>query len=293
MFIVCNYLDVENKNARTDGFVVENCSEYNEALEDYVIVCREHRIENVIEWARNNMGNRFDMFRKQLEISKEKAMVFVKAKGGIKSYTEEMIEQAGGLDTFMEIYCKPVQSQTIGKSTGVLDENNSNGEIEQILETVESESDTNQEDVEVFPQEEIIESEKEQITEIQPKQELPRELEEPEKITPVRVPEKVCNSACIYNSDGTFKGFTDGQVLTMLNHLKTLDKRIALNTLNPDYVLSTEELDESQAILDSISPSVYKAFFLFMSKNVTGELDRIRTSVLLDQFASFVQSLNK
>lgn len=110
-----------------------------------------------------------------------------------------------------------------------------------------------------------------------------------------KVEEKLsgCGKNCIYNSDGTFKGFHDGQIMSMLQQLKDLDKRIALETLNPEYVLDKESLAEAATFLETVSPAVFKGFILeYMTKPVS-ETDFIRVSVLLDKFAGYLDSLCK
>lgn len=104
---------------------------------------------------------------------------------------------------------------------------------------------------------------------------------------------KECACDCIYNSDGSFKGFTEGQLLNMLTHLRELDSRIALDGLDPEYVMTEEELQVAMEHLEEFSPSIFKAFFLRSVQSAKSETERIRCSQLIDQLLSFLQSLNK
>lgn len=101
---------------------------------------------------------------------------------------------------------------------------------------------------------------------------------------------------CIYDKDGVFKGFTEGQRLTMLNKLHELDKEIALGTLNPEYVLNKDELDEAKVLLESYSSGAFKSFFIHYVELVRlhgSEADFMRISNLLDEFITFAQSFNR
>lgn len=102
-----------------------------------------------------------------------------------------------------------------------------------------------------------------------------------------------CGKNCIYNSDGTFKGFHDGQIVFLLQQLKDLDKRVALDTLDPEYILDRESLNETSTFLESISPTVFKGFILEYIGRAESELDFIRVSVILDKFAEYLDSLCK
>ena len=102
-----------------------------------------------------------------------------------------------------------------------------------------------------------------------------------------------CVCDCIYNSDGSFKGFTEGQILNLLIHLRELDSRVALEGLNPDYIMTEEELQASVEHLEEFSPSIFKAFFLRSVQSAKSETERIRCSQLIDQLLDFLQSLNK
>lgn len=277
MFIITNYLDVEAESRRTDGFVVEECGDYVPELAGYVIVCREHRVSTILEWAQNNMGDKYKLFEKQFGMNKQKAMMFIRIKGGIKSFTEEFMMQAGGLEQFKELYCK---------------------------EEPKPEPEPEPEPIpELEPEPTEPEPEPVEPAEPEPEPEPVEPIESVELAEPEPVPTEIirenllgnagCHNGCIFNSDGTFKGFTEGQIVSLLRQLRELDNRIAMDTLHPDYILTKQELEESIDVLDKVSPSLYKAFILSEAQNATDEIDRIRTSVMLDKFSSFITTLNR
>lgn len=358
MFIVCNYLDVSRLDAVPDGFVVEECSQYDDALNGYAIICREHRIENVMDWARTNMGAKFPMFEKQLSINKTKAMCFIKAKGKIKSFTEEFVLSCGSLEKFKEAY--GIGKVVSAPSDSVHEDSISNDGVEDEvvdvtgdstgMEVADNAADQSNEVVEQSASGGISVAEKggldsapiqdvgsvvmpivdtpiestsaiketkltdEKETEVTDEKETVINVMEPaiEEINPNDTDqlryaaiqksdeESGCNSAIhkyqqddIYNSDGSFKGFTEGQVLKLLQHLKELDNRIALDDLDPDYVMTTEEIEMAATYLDSVAPSIFKAFFIREVSNADSEVSRIRISAILNHLATFIASLNK
>lgn len=298
MFIICNYLDICNKHNLPDGFIVEECEVYDESLSDYVVVCQSYRTENVLAWAESNMGDKFQMFMKQFNINPSKAMMFVRLEGKIKSYTEDMVMQAGGLEEFKKLYCKPlgndVQTIDVGDVRAAQDESDDMTVAEQHKNDVAG-SQTDEPEIVEDPyacdsledpgrlcdqnEDSVVEEDKHMVDTQSQTSEKTRVI-------------KYCNEMCIYNSDGTFKGFTEGQIVNMLGHLKELDKRIAMDTLNPEYILSDDELQEAAPFLDTIAPSVYKAFVTYIVLNASSETDRIRASVMLDNMCSFLNSMN-
>ena len=291
MFIICNYLDVCNKHNLPDGFLVEECCDYDESLADYAIVYQSYRESNILAWAEANMGDKYQMFKKQFAINPTKAMIFIRLKGEIKSYTEDLVMQSGGLEEFKKLYCKP-----LGNNVQTLELNDVSAS-EQVLPTTDSEEETEPEVVE--DQTEIVEdpyayendSENENESECQTEDSEVYSASEEKENTQSKVI-KYCNEMCIYNSDGSFKGFTEGQIVSMLSHLKELDKRIAMDTLNPEYILTEDELRNAAPFLDTIAPSVFKAFITYLVLNASSETDRIRSSVMLDNLCSFLNSMN-
>ena len=196
-----------------------------------------------------------------------------------------------GLEEFKKLYCKP-----LGNNVQTLELNDVSAS-EQVLPTTDSEEETEPEVVE--DQTEIVEdpyayendSENENESECQTEDSEVYSASEEKENTQSKVI-KYCNEMCIYNSDGSFKGFTEGQIVSMLSHLKELDKRIAMDTLNPEYILTEDELRNAAPFLDTIAPSVFKAFITYLVLNASSETDRIRSSVMLDNLCSFLNSMN-
>lgn len=344
MFIICNNLDIEHKNARTDGVIVEECETYDPTLSDYVVVCREHKLPSVMEWVDTNMGKRKNMFYSQFDHDPKKAMIFVKHAGGIDSFTGELVSQAGGLQQFRDIYCKPApETEDNFKPLTAFDTSTTSTLSETDSEIAADESDTeatskpelSETQLPLYPplvqvpplpesaqlefdefdasenpeepedwfmhsdtetqeltKQSVIESEPESGIPIQAQEVCESEVLEEAHTKSSNLPNeqttKFCTQNCIYNSDGSFKGFTEGQILTMLAELKHLDERIVRGTLDPDYILEEHDMPKASALVEQLSPSAIKDFFLFEVKCAKCEEDRIRVSQLLDRLATFV-----
>lgn len=324
MFIVCNYLDVCRETDVPDGFIVEQCSAYDESLNGLVVICREHRIGNVLDWAKTNMGAKYPMFEKQFSINKTKAMCFIKAKGSIKSFTEELVLSCGGIDEFKKMF---------------LTENTTQPETDEVLELddvtvsepiVEPEPVDEPEPVTVVQSATVSENEAklgpsaEDVADImkasgvgptmhvnttQVLNSFPMDsvrnaaisgsddferLDEIKRAGEVnRFEERKCHRDCIYNADGSFKGFTEGDILSLVAKLRDMNNRIALDDLDPDKVLTKSEFAQVATYLDTVSPSIIKAFILHELDNVSTETDRIRMSAVLDKLSTFISTLNK
>lgn len=313
MFIVCNYLDVCKKDDVRDGFVVEQCSVYDKSLESLVVVCREHRISNVLDWAKTNMGTKYPMFEKQFGINKTKAMCFIKAKGGIKSFTEELVISCGGLEAFKKMFMVEgpevdfVEPESVEEAEPAV--------VETTTEPVTSATAMPKSVAEPSPVT-VVEQPKVESSPVDAPVTsqivTPIPVVEPEVRTfdteyrnasfsgtdeferrDEQKEEKVCHRDCIYNADGSFKGFTEGDILSLVAKLRDMNNRIALDDLDPDKVLTKSEFTQVATYLDTVSPSIIKAFILHELDNVTTETDRIRMSAILDKLSTFIMTLNK
>lgn len=301
MFIVCNYLDVCKKTDVPDGFIVEQCSVYDESLAELVVICREHRIANVLDWAKTNMGAKYPMFEKQFGINKTKAMCFIKAKGSIKSFTEELVLSCGGIDEFKKMFLiTPEEDES--DTEDVLEFEDTGDAVTISDPVVESEPLPEPEPVVPEP---VVTPEPAHLSEpvVQTLDSFPMDnirnaavsgSDEFERLDDSNhSEEKKCHRDCIYNADGSFKGFTEGDILNLVAKLRDMDNRIALDDLDPDKVLTKSEFAQVATYLDTVSPSIIKAFILHELDNVSTETDRIRMSAVLDKLSTFISTLNK
>ena len=302
MFIVCNYLDVSRSDEIPDGFKVEECSAYSPELEGYCIICREHRVSNVMDWARNNMtGSKFSMFEKQMGLNKEKAMCFLKAKGSIKSFTEEFVISVGGIEQFKDTYGVKEPEVEEEPKEEVKDEPKGEVAEAEVTAPVVESVPTTSKVVRTEPtlSESIIPMEQpvaEQVIIPEPQRVVaPMEVEEvvPTMAELRREPQTVCHQDCIYQTDGTFKGFSEGQVLKLLSQLKEFDKRVMMDDLDPEYVLTADEVHQATQCLDAVAPSVFKSFMLRELDSANTEIDRIRVSAIMNHLTAFITTLNK
>lgn len=324
-------LDVCKTNAIPDGFIVEDCGEKYPELSGYSIICREHRISEVLDWAKETLGVKYPMFEKQFSVSKTKAMTFIRVKLGIKSFTSEFVNSCGSVEEFMKQYCSSDdQVSTTEKSDITVSENEAS--ISELGDTIGTTTTTEQNDLHDdtgFEEELITEQKSEDSEDAANTTTECLQTEESEDITDVDnkdgesevcvgesealvedselIAEKPstdeesdelqisheCPAGCIYDSSGEFKGFSEGQILNMLQHLKDLDDRICLDSLNPDDIMTDNELQQSMVYLDTVAPSVFKAFLMQEVESVKTESDKIRVSAMLNKFSGFLYQLSR
>lgn len=346
MFAVCNYLEISDNEHITDGFVVEDCGEHYEELYGYFVVCREHRVTHVFDWAKMNMGVFFTQFEKQFKINQKKAMRFIASNGKIASFTEEYVESCGGVEKFKQLYCYSSQPEV--RVDTVVEEEQKVSSAGALSPQPESQHDPQPESKPVMhtrhsfigdtvehpkPQQPIMTQEPPSewklgtqsancfvadsfnpvdVTEPEPQLQPAITVSEPESQTEPKPtmqsavsfvdssPNSIASAAqltaspesVLFNSDGSFKGFKEGQIVNMLQQLRELDNRIALDTLNPDNILNEEEIRKSAELIDTLAPSVFKGFILDELKHVKTESDFIRVTSLLNNFSSYIVSLN-
>ena len=347
MLIICNYFDISNHIGDTD-IIIENCEDFYPELAGYSVICKEFRIQDVIDWIVNNTGSNANRFEKQLKIDSSKALNMLKLQFKIESYTKEIVDNLGGIDKYKEILLANQPASVFGED--VTETESAVDSADFSLQNVESFLDTPTESNIIFEEDNVSDTESiisdlknvevdnnvdtENNNEIKNSEEMVGDAAMPEvsdsfsemsdtldflgesvatsntvsaleaysvkdkhnaveSVVNTQKQRNTCVCDCIYNSDGSFKGFTEGQILKLLNELRELDNRIALDDLNPDYVMSTEELQMAVEKLEDFSPAVFKAFFIRSAQGATTETERIRCSQLIDQFINFLQSLNK
>lgn len=296
MNILCKFFDAVCEKDFSEGYLIERCAEVDNELSDYVIICTESKAAQLKEWARENLGEKFTMFEKQFLVNSQKAMVFIKVLYKIDSFTSDFVDFVGGKEEFFRLYGeikqleKPKEAEEVTQETSIFDD------------LADEESEVAAEEALGVGEESTEAVVKELMTAID---ESVTETKESNESTEVVVDEftteesgllqtekSVCPRPCIFNTDGSFKGFTEGEIVSMLSLLNELDSRIALDTLNPKYILTANEMKEALPTLDMIAPSVYKAFIMHMVSGCTDETERIRVTVLLDKLSTYINTLS-
>lgn len=303
MFTVCNFLEISNTKDIPDGFIVEECSKYYSELNNFFVICREHREQLMLEWVQGSLGQFYPLFEKQFSLNKRTAMSFLAANGKIASYTQEFVESCGGVERFKEIYTdNSFQfSEDLTQTEPENSEPDAPDEPADITEPEESMEPT--EEMGVLEEDFIGDNEVELVEECHStgsdnSAELSQDVltqseSETEEFCIAPNFQNRCGNECIYNADGSLRGLTEGEILNLLSKLREVDKRISLQSLDPDYVMTKDELLQTVNYLETLSPSIFKGFILYTIEKATTEAERIRISAILDEMANYVTSLNK
>lgn len=290
MNILCKFFDAVCEKDFSDGHLIERCAEFDNELNDYVIICTESKAAQLKEWARENLGDKFSMFEKQFSVNSQKAMVFIKVLYKIDSFTKDFVDFVGGKEEFFRLYGDVKQpepeevAEPLTQTKSVFDDL-ADSEEEPIAESEET-------------LKELMTAIEEPKTEEETKEKPSESVEQPsdglvmDEMKLLQTEKQVCPRPCIFNMDGSFKGFTEGEIVSMLSLLNELDSRIAIDTLNPKYILTADEMKEALPTLDMIAPSVYKAFVMHMVSGCTDETERIRVTVLLDKLSTYINTLS-
>lgn len=108
MLKICEFFEVQKGavTGDTDAFVlVENCSQYDTALQNYSIVCRRYNLDQVLQWVNDEgfgmQGYVSDCFEGGLY---KVALDIVKSSLAISYYTSEFVKQHGSSQAFLDYY---------------------------------------------------------------------------------------------------------------------------------------------------------------------------------------------
>lgn len=81
---------------------------------------------------------------------------------------------------------------------------------------------------------------------------------------------------------------SEGEIAESLHKLKDLNAKLALGGLDPDLVLSNQDLENVYRKVYTYPPDVFKAFILAYLKSVNSETERFRISAMIDDFVKFI-----
>ena len=81
---------------------------------------------------------------------------------------------------------------------------------------------------------------------------------------------------------------SEGEIAESLRKLKDLNAKLALGGLDPDLVLSNQDLEDVYRKVYTYPPDVFKAFILAYLKSVNSETERFRISAMIDDFVKFI-----
>lgn len=305
MFSICEYLNVCKKDSIPDGSLIEECGDfYPEVLDSFCIICRDHEMKRVEDWIRQNITQNTEHCVKMFLHSPGKFLSFIRSSRHVTSYTDEFINAAGGIQGFLDTYT----TNSMGNYGNVC---NSMIPADSIAE---EHTDTASESVPLFHEkqsansingaEHLAEPYKDELPVANTKSTKDDTLDssldtlfdnkngsksEPVVESVVKRVEVIEEVHKIQNYDPKLiTQITDEDILDSLMHLRELDSRISLDGLDPGMVLNDSQLKQAYDMIESYPPAVLKEFVLDLLTCVNSNVERIRVSSLLDDFATYI-----
>lgn len=106
---IYSFLDIAKKgramSPSLEKFVVEECADYDSALEDYVVVCHEDSLEQLKAWIVDNCKKIGNHACRNIDSGKyAHALSIVKSACRIHSFTEQYVMDAGSIQGFLDRY---------------------------------------------------------------------------------------------------------------------------------------------------------------------------------------------
>lgn len=316
MIDICDFLTVCNSEEPT-GVIIEKCGEYNGALKEFVLVLEPDKIPILENWIRNNVRQMQDHCIQMLENEPQSTFRYLMRMKNLKECTSEFVADAGGIQQFLDKYeyVLPKHEESTSEST---EEANTNSLPDDTADSKEETSSA--EEVEIVHSK-SLEDEQDTMGDTDVKSEaatvrqatnVPNSSSEPEQVAVMKqdepeikesTPEPIVikkqtkiveetihrkvQNVMDYNPD-LIEKISDGDIQKSVEKLKELENKIALGGLDPNLVLTDEDLQTIYKRVYTYAPDVFKSFFLAYLKSVTSETERFRISAVVDDFVKFI-----
>ncbi|MEY8333060.1 hypothetical protein AALB53_08150 [Lachnospiraceae bacterium 47-T17] len=287
---ILQFLDVSTSESIPSGFVIESCGDKYADLAGCYVYCSEYNAAGLKDWVLNNLGVHAEHFATIFDTKPKQAMSFVAMNCNYKSYTDVMVNACGGEQQFLDKYCKRHMATSTDCSAGMSESmnNDSNVDTESVSEHRVMEN-TNALDMEreaMVKAASELRSEAEKL--LQDARKKQEQLEEREKA----FDKKVAALDDLFDDEGNLIAFNEPEnVIRTLQKLEKLNKDIHIDGLAPDEMLSIEDIPKAVSMLETLSPKLFKKFFISYLEEVKedpDELKLIRRSVLSNELALFI-----
>lgn len=308
-------LRLERKDSAVEA-EVEDCGEYYDELADYCIT---------FEYTEESDACIAAMFN-QLKLPQIVQLYQNDIKTFFKSFfegeclTDAYIERAGGLQTVLESITVPEEEPTPEEPEPTLeDELPDEVTTEEPIETTEEQS---AEPADVAPAEEVTadasntETEQETVGEAEALENADaaneNEVQEnfemganqsavlsEEGIKKIEdlvtrldqcvslLTDKYDDVKAVFNSDGSFKGFSERNFVEIADSIRKLDDSVDLGDISSEDVLTEEEIKSIANEMDVFAPSLFKQFVINLCTTAESERDRLYVSNLLTKFVEY------
>ena len=309
MIDICEFLDVSDIK-KPSGQVIEDCEDYNGALKDFVLVLEPDRISLLEIWIKNNVRTMQDHCIEMLKNEPKSTFKYLMHMRNLSECTSEFVSEAGGIQQFLDKYRRKLstpQEETPASAEDALSDDAEETTQEHTEETVEitkedskeASSDVSTETPTVIKENVITHeddymdasadhSDATEVTEI--KENVPAAGTTdvtPEVIVTKKVIHKTVTRVMDYDPK-LIDSIAEGEIAESLRKLKDLNAKLALGGLDPDLVLSNQDLEDVYRKVYTYPPDVFKAFILAYLKSVNSETERFRISAMIDDFVKFI-----
>lgn len=309
MIDICEFLDVSDVK-KPSGQVIENCEDYNGALKDFVLVLEPDRISLLETWIKNNVRMMQDHCIEMLKNEPKSTFKYLMHMRNLSECTSEFVSEAGGIQQFLDKYRRKLstpQEETTASAEDASSDDVEEAHQEHAEEPVEITKEDSKEAFSDAPTETPTVIKEHVITREDDYMDASADHSDATEVTEIKenvptagttdvTPEVIVTKKVIHKTVTRVMDYdpklidliSEGEIAESLRKLKDLNAKLALGGLDPDLVLSNQDLEDVYRKVYTYPPDVFKAFILAYLKSVNSETERFRISAMIDDFVKFI-----
>lgn len=309
MIDICEFLDVSDVK-KPSGQVIENCEDYNGALKDFVLVLEPDKISLLETWIKNNVRMMQDHCIEMLKNEPKSTFKYLMHMRNLSECTSEFVSEAGGIQQFLDKYRRKLstpQEETSASAEDASSDDAEEAHQEHAEEPVEITKEDSKEAFSDAPTETPTVIKEHVITREDDYMDASADHSDATEVTEIKenvptigtadvTPEVIVTKKVIHKTVTRVMDYdpklidliSEGEIAESLRKLKDLNAKLALGGLDPDLVLSNQDLDDVYRKVYTYPPDVFKAFILAYLKSVNSETERFRISAMIDDFVKFI-----
>lgn len=309
MIDICEFLDVSDVK-KPSGQVIENCEDYNGALKDFVLVLEPDRISLLETWIKNNVRMMQDHCIEMLKNEPKSTFKYLMHMRNLSECTSEFVSEAGGIQQFLDKYRRKLstpQEETTASAEDASSDDVEEAHQEHAEEPVEITKEDSKEAFSDAPTETPTVIKEHVITREDDYMDASADRSDATEVTEIKenvpttgttdvTPKVIVTKKVIHKTVTRVMDYdpklidliSEGEIAESLRKLKDLNAKLALGGLDPDLVLSNQDLEDVYRKVYTYPPDVFKAFILAYLKSVNSETERFRISAMIDDFVKFI-----
>ena len=309
MIDICEFLDVSDVK-KPSGQVIENCEDYNGALKDFVLVLEPDRISLLETWIKNNVRMMQDHCIEMLKNEPKSTFKYLMHMRNLSECTSEFVSEAGGIQQFLDKYRRKLstpQEETSASAEDASSDDVEEAHQEHAEEPVEITKEDSKEAFSDAPTETPTVIKEHVITREDDYMDASADHSDATEVTEIKenvpttgttdvTPEVIVTKKVIHKTVTRVMDYdpklidliSEGEIAKSLRKLKDFNAILALGGLDPDLVLSNQDLEDVYRKVYTYPPDVFKAFILAYLKSVNSETERFRISAMIDDFVKFI-----